>query len=125
MCAVKHLDLNCSPPPQQAHAASNRLTVLPANALMLLAALAWRVGNVSQKLILDHLDPFAANGLTCLAGAAALSPLALAETKRDLPKVQGSVGLLLQVAVAFTVATTLMQFGYAYRKRPASLPCRG
>lgn len=87
---------------------------MQANGLMLLAALAWGSGNVSQKLILDHLDPFAANGLTCLVGAAALYPLARKEALGDLPPAKGSLGLLLQAAVVFTVATTLMQIGYGH-----------
>jgi drug/metabolite transporter (DMT)-like permease len=88
------------------------LTVMQANALMLLAALAWGSGNVSQKLILEHLDPFAANGLTCLIGAAALSPLVRREAGQSLPPLRGRWGVLMQAAAAFTIAATLMQVGY-------------
>lgn len=88
------------------------LTMMQANVLMLLAAAAWGAGNVSQKLILEHMDPFAANGITCLIGAVALCPLLGREMMQDLPKVAGSIGLLLRAAVTFAVASTLMQIGY-------------
>lgn len=58
----------------------------PARAIAttLLASLAWGTGNVAQKTILDHLDSFAANGITAL----------------------------IAVSLLFTLATTLLQFGY-------------
>jgi len=80
-------------------------------AILLLAALAWGVGNVSQKTILDHLDAYAANGITCLVGAAVLYPFARREPSAPA---DGSFGLLLQVALAFTLAATLMQVGYGH-----------
>ena len=79
--------------------------------LLLLAALAWGTGNVSQKTILDHLDAYAANGITCLIGAAVLYPLARREPAAPT---NGSRGLLLLVALTFTLAATLMQVGYGH-----------
>lgn len=90
------------------------MTPLRANALALLAALAWGLGNVSQKTILQDIDSFAANGITCLIGALVLLPLARREAGQDLPSQAGSLPLLAKVAVLFTLAATLMQVGYGH-----------
>lgn len=96
---------------QDRAAASRRLR---ATGLMLFAALAWGSGNVSQKMILDHLDPLAANGITCLVGVVVLLPLVRREGHMATDSPPGRVGLLLKVALAFTLAATLMQVGYGY-----------
>lgn len=90
------------------------LTQLQGTALMLLAALGWGAGNVSQKLILEHLDPLSATGLTCLVGAVLLLPIARRETKRQLPPFKGAMKGLLLVGSIFTFAATLMQFAYGH-----------
>ncbi len=90
------------------------MTPFGANAVALLAALAWGLGNVSQKTILDHLDGFAATGLTSILGALVLLPLAKREARRKLPAQKGSLPLLIKVAVLFTIAATVMQFGYGH-----------
>ncbi len=90
------------------------MTPAHANGLALLAALAWGLGNVSQKTILVHMDGFSATGLCCLIGAAVLWPLARREARAVLPSDAGSLGLALKVAAAFGVAATLMQFGYGH-----------
>ena len=107
---IEHLNA----PTQKASAQKSGPALMQANALMLFAALLWGAGNVSQKQILDHLDPFAASGFTCLIGAVALTPLLRREVLRDLPTVHGSTMLLIQAALAFTVASTLMQIGYGH-----------
>lgn len=83
-----------------------------ATALALLAALAWGVGNVAQKTILEHLDGWAAAGMTSLVGAVILLPLMLREGRRPLPPSRGSLPLLLWISLLFTSASTVMQFGY-------------
>ena len=83
-----------------------------ATALALLAGLAWGSGNVAHKTILEHLDGWAAAGLPALIGALVLLPLALREGRGALPPAKGSFGLLLVISLLFTVAITLMQFGY-------------
>lgn len=83
-----------------------------ATALALLAALAWGTGNVAQKTILEHLDGFAATGITALVGVVVLLPLLLRECRADLPPVRGSLPLLLTISLLFTFASTVMQFGY-------------
>ncbi len=90
------------------------MTQLQGTALMLLGALGWGAGNVSQKLILAHLDPFSATGLTCLVGMVLLLPLARREARRNLPPLSGAMPELLQVGVVFTLAATLMQLAYGH-----------
>ncbi|NJS38365.1 MAG: DMT family transporter [Rhodobacteraceae bacterium] len=81
-------------------------------ALALLAALAWGTGNVAQKTILEHLDGFAATGITALVGVVVLLPLLRREAGADLPPVRGSLPLLLTISLLFTLASAVMQFGY-------------
>ena len=88
------------------------LTPNRASALALLAAFAWGSGNVAQKTILEHLDGYAAAGLTSLLGALVLWPMARREWRGVQRPMAGSFGLLLAVSATFTVAVTLMQFGY-------------
>ncbi len=83
-----------------------------ATAVALLAALAWGTGNVAQKTILEHLDSFAATGITSLVGVIVLLPLAVRESRATMPPATGSLPLLLAVSLLFTFAATVMQFGY-------------
>lgn len=83
-----------------------------ATAVALLAAFAWGTGNVAQKTILEHLDPYAATGVTSLVGVMVLLPLALREGRKTLPPAKASLRLLLAVSLLFTFASTVMQFGY-------------
>lgn len=46
-----------------------------ANLLLLAAAALWGFGNIAQKLVLEHLDPFSAVGLRCLIGGVLILPL--------------------------------------------------
>lgn len=90
------------------------MTPLRANLVALLAALAWGLGNVSQKTILTHLDGFAAAGVTTILGAIVLLPLALREANRSDKYDRGSIPLLLKVSALFALAATSMQFGYGH-----------
>jgi drug/metabolite transporter (DMT)-like permease len=87
-----------------------------ATAVALLAALAWGTGNVAQKTILDHLDGFAATGITSLVGVLVLLPLALRESRsarRFLRRPAGqSLPLLVAISILFTFSATVMQFSY-------------
>ncbi|MCX7287576.1 MAG: DMT family transporter [Rhodobacterales bacterium] len=78
----------------------------------LLAALAWGIGNVAQKTIFEHLDGWAATGITSIVGAAVLLPLARREDGASRIPARGSWGLLAALSLVFTVASTLMQFSY-------------
>lgn len=90
------------------------MTPIRANAVALLAALAWGLGNVSQKTILDHLDGFSATGITSFVGAIVLLPLLRRERRRTLPTPTGSMPLMLTISALFTLAATAMQFGYGH-----------
>ncbi len=90
------------------------MTPIRANGVALLAALAWGLGNVSQKTILDDLDGYSAAGITSFLGAIVLWPLMRRERRRVLPTHQGSFGLVVKVSVLFTLAATVMQFGYGH-----------
>jgi drug/metabolite transporter (DMT)-like permease len=83
-----------------------------ATALALLAAMCWGAGNVAQKTILEHLDGWAANGITSLVGMMVLLPLMLREGRKTLPPATGSLPLLIGISLLFTFASTVMQFGY-------------
>ena len=83
-----------------------------ATTVALLAALAWGVGNVAQKTIFDHLDGWAATGITSIVGAVILLPLALRESGASRSLAKGSWCLLAGLSLVFTVASTLMQFSY-------------
>jgi drug/metabolite transporter (DMT)-like permease len=81
-------------------------------AVALLAAFAWGIGNVAQKTILQHLDGFAATGITSMVGAAVLVPLVQREG-RTAPRRAGDLPLLLlAISLLFTLAVTAMQFAY-------------
>lgn len=90
------------------------MTPARANAVALLAALAWGLGNVSQKTILDHLDGFSAAGLTSFVGAVVLWPVLQREQRKDRPTTAGSLPLVIIVAGLFTLASVVMQFGYGH-----------
>jgi drug/metabolite transporter (DMT)-like permease len=85
-----------------------------ANGIALLAALAWGLGNVSQKTILEHLDGFSAMAITCGVGAMVLAPLLRRERPNTVIAGTGLVPLLLKVSALFAVAATLLQFGFGH-----------
>ncbi len=86
------------------------MTRSTANLLLLLAAALWGLGNVAQKTVLDHLDPFSAVGLRCLIGGVVLLPLLAFETRRDVPA--GYWPSALRVAAIFAAATLTQQMAY-------------
>ncbi len=90
------------------------MTVMRANAMALLAALAWGIGNVSQKTILQHLDGFQASGIASMIGALVLLPLARREMLQTVQPQTRSLPLLLTVALLFTIAATLLQIAFGH-----------
>lgn len=88
------------------------MTPLRANLVALLGALAWGLGNVSQKTILTDLDGFAASGVTSILGAIVFLPLALREANYGGKYDRGSLPLLITISLFFALAATTMQFGY-------------
>ena len=85
-----------------------------ANLVALAAALAWGLGNVSQKTILDHLDGFSATGLTCLLGALVILPFARRGANWQGKAPAHQIALGLKVSICFTIGVTLQQFGYGH-----------
>ena len=81
-----------------------------ANLLLLVAAVLWGVGNVAQKTVLDHLDPFSAVGLRCLIGGMVLLPLMRFD--RHEPLAAGYWPSALRVAAIFALALVVQQAAY-------------
>ena len=88
------------------------MTPFRANGVTLMAAMFWGLGNVMQKTVLDRLDGFAVTGITAIIGAVVVAPFAVKEARQCLPALKGSLGLLVKASVLFSMAATLMQFGY-------------
>lgn len=83
-----------------------RISVPQANLMLLLAAALWGAGNVAQKTVLEHIDPFSAVGLRCLIASLLIAPLVAAERARPAP---GWMASLLRVAGPFALAMALQQ----------------
>ena len=81
-----------------------------ANLLLLLAAALWGFGNIAQKMVLEHLDPFSAVGLRCLVGGLLILPLLRLD--RDGPLAPGFWSSAFRVAVILALALTLQQTAY-------------
>ncbi len=80
-----------------------------ANALLLLAAAFWGFGNVAQKTVLDHLDPFGAVGLRCLIGTLLVAPFAMRGLRTLTPACRLS---LIRVSLLFSIAIALQQYAF-------------
>lgn len=81
-----------------------------ANCLLLLAAALWGFGNVAQKTVLEHLDPFSAVGSRCLIGGLLVMPLLLMERRRRFgPSYWVS---LARVSALFSISIVLQQAAY-------------
>lgn len=83
---------------------------LQANFLLLVAALIWGLGNIAHKTILDHLDPVAVVGLSCLIGGMIMLPFVRRERLASAPKGWGSS--LLRVSGFFAISVTMQQIAY-------------
>jgi drug/metabolite transporter (DMT)-like permease len=85
------------------------LTPGAANALLLLAAAFWGFGNVAQKTVLDHLDPFGAVGLRCLIGALLVAPFAMRGLRTLTHSGRSS---LIRVSLLFSIGIALQQYAF-------------
>lgn len=83
---------------------------LTANLLLLIAAALWGFGNIAQKTVLEHLDPFSAVGLRCLIGGLLILPLLHFDRGDGLAS--GFWRSAARVAVLLAVALTLQQAAY-------------
>ncbi len=81
-----------------------------ANILLIVAAALWGFGNVAQKTVLEHLDPFSAVGLRCLIGGLLIVPLIRLD--RSGAFAPGFWPSALRVAAIFAVALLLQQVAY-------------
>jgi len=86
---------------------------LHANLALLLAAALWGLGNVPQKTVLDHLDPFSAVGIRCLIGAVFVLPLVTRENQTHAaPPTRPFFTSLARVGGLFSVAIVLQQIAF-------------
>jgi drug/metabolite transporter (DMT)-like permease len=81
-----------------------------ANLLLLVAAALWGFGNIAQKTVLEHLDPFSAVGLRCLIGGLLILPLLRLE--RGEPLTTGFWPSALRVASVLAIALLFQQAAY-------------
>jgi drug/metabolite transporter (DMT)-like permease len=81
-----------------------------ANLLLLVAAALWGFGNIAQKTVLEHLDPFSAVGLRCLIGGLLILPLLRFDRGDTLAL--GFWPSAFRVAVFLAVALSLQQAAY-------------
>ncbi|MFN3844324.1 MAG: DMT family transporter [Paracoccaceae bacterium] len=81
-----------------------------ANLLLLVAAALWGFGNVAQKTVLEHLDPFSAVGLRCLIGSLLILPLMRID--RDVVPAPGYWPSAIRVAAIFALALLVQQAAY-------------
>jgi len=91
--------------------------VLKANLLLLLAAAIWGFGFVAQRLGMEHLEPYAFNGIRFAIGALSLLPLVWWYSKRQLLKGQDIKTLCqagLPVGVLLFIGASLQQVGLLY-----------
>jgi hypothetical protein len=90
---------------------------LGADLLLLLVALIWGFGFVAQRVGMEHLGPYAFNGIRFLLGGLCLVPLALRRTTVPLEWKEGRVPLVkagLMAGGMLFVAATLQQVGIQY-----------
>ena len=89
---------------------------MPANLMLLSAAAIWGFGFVAQRLGMDHLEPFAFNGLRVLLGSLSLLPLIWFFARRG--QGQADQGSLLKAGCLagcmLFIAATFQQVGLLY-----------
>ncbi|MFN4156619.1 MAG: EamA family transporter [Paracoccaceae bacterium] len=87
-----------------------------ANLLLMAAAALWGFGNVAQKTVLEHLDPFSAVGLRCLIGGLVI--LRVMRLDRDGVLASGYWPSAIRVAAIFALTLVVQQL--TYLSAPAS-----
>jgi len=86
------------------------MTRSQANLLLVVAAAFWGFGNVAQKTVLEHLDPFSAVGLRCLIGGMLILPLLRLDRSGALAP--GYWPSAVRVAAIFALALLAQQAAY-------------
>ncbi len=88
-----------------------------ADLLLLLVALIWGFGFVAQRVGMEHLGPYAFNGIRFLLGGLCLLPLALRRTSVSLVQKNRQISLIQAGSLAggvLFIAATLQQVGLQY-----------
>jgi len=88
-----------------------------ADLLLLLVALIWGFGFVAQRVGMEHLGPYAFNGIRFLLGGLCLLPLALRRTSVSLVQKKRQISLIKAgslAGVVLFIAATLQQVGLQY-----------
>jgi drug/metabolite transporter (DMT)-like permease len=88
------------------------ITRLQANSMLMLAALFWGVGNVSQKTVLEDLGPLLTIGLRCLIALAIIAPLLRRERHSAPPMRRQDWQRIAMVSAFFALAATFLQMAY-------------
>ena len=87
-------------------------TRLQANSMLMLAALFWGVGNVSQKTVLQDIGPLLAIGLRCLIALVVIAPLLRREVRTAAPTSRRDWQGIAMVSAFFALAATFLQMAY-------------
>jgi drug/metabolite transporter (DMT)-like permease len=88
-----------------------------ADLLLLLVALIWGFGFVAQRAGMDHLGPYAYNGIRFLLGSLCLLPLALGRTFVPMVRKEKRIPVIkagLLAGVVLFIAATLQQVGLQF-----------
>ncbi|WP_319587793.1 DMT family transporter [uncultured Desulfobulbus sp.] len=88
-----------------------------ADLLLLLVALIWGLGFVAQRVGMEHLGPYAFNGIRFLLGGLCLLPLALRRTSVSMVQKNRQIPLIKAgslAGVVLFIAATLQQVGLQY-----------
>jgi drug/metabolite transporter (DMT)-like permease len=96
---------------------AEKQSTITSDLLLLLVALIWGLGFVAQRLGMDHLGPYAFNGIRFLLGGACLLPLALRRQKAPTLTAGRQIPLLTAGGAAGIVlfaGATLQQVGIQY-----------
>jgi drug/metabolite transporter (DMT)-like permease len=88
------------------------ITRLQANSMLMLAAMFWGVGNVSQKTVLLDLGPLLTIGLRCLIALAVIAPLLRRERRSAQPMKRQEWQAIVTVSAFFTLAVAFLQTAY-------------
>jgi len=88
-----------------------------ADLLLLLVALIWGFGFVAQRVGMEHLGPYAFNGIRFLLGGLCLLPLTLRRTSISMGQKNRQISLIKAgslAGVVLFIAATLQQVGLQY-----------
>ena len=82
-----------------------------AHLMLLAAAFFWGAGNVANKTVLHHLDPYTTVALRCLLAAVVVAPFVWAE-RADAQPHKPWIGSAIGIALIFAAALVFQQLAY-------------